>query len=83
MYICDICDISYSIWFVSSTLTKDNDLVFSKGSICALVGNSKCESCSNNVFWWTCLADFIIAKQNNDINALCDIMKNKIEKLFI
>ena len=25
MYICDICDISYSIWFVPSTLTKENN----------------------------------------------------------
>ncbi len=49
----------------------------------AFFEDSKCEACSNKVFCWTCPADFIIAKQNDDINALCNIMKNKIEKLFI
>lgn len=76
----DILDINFTI---DNLLTNMNGMKTEFLNLNTFFGNTKCGSCSNKVFCWTCPADFIIAKQNNDINILCDIMKNKIEKLFI
>lgn len=76
----DIVDVNFTF---KNLLNKMNNMKNSFFNIDSFFSNSKCKICSNKIFCWTCPADFIIARKNHDINELCNVMKERIEKLFI
>lgn len=79
----EIADIKNKRFSKDGLLKKMDNLEKEFLNIKKFHSNSKCENCFNKIFCWTCPADFIIAKNNNEINELCDVMKNRIEELFI
>jgi radical SAM protein with 4Fe4S-binding SPASM domain len=42
--------------------------------------DTKCENCANNIFCWSCPADFIFAKDSEAVDEWCDEVKLPLEK---